>query len=125
MTIRVLAASALILACACDDEPKFSAEPGIEVCEIIVDECAELCDTEPDPADPSDHVDFSCSLTTDSDFVECGLGIVRDEGLQEVAAAKGALSGSAVVAAEGVVVGYNRDCSVLSSFPVFCYDCRD
>jgi len=111
-------AFALLSVVACDDEPEYSAEPGIDVCEMIVDECARLCDT--DPSNPQAE-EFSCSFDTSSDFASCGYGVERREGLQEET---GPHFGTATWAARGIVVGYFTTCEgVLSPFPVFCYNC--
>ena len=111
-------AFALLSVVACDDEPEYSAEPGIEVCEMIVDECARLCDT--DPSNPQAE-EFRCSFDTSSDFAQCGLDIAHRENLQEEAG-----YGTPTWVAEGIIVGYFSTCeSALSPFPVFCYGCQD
>ncbi|MGH1343797.1 MAG: hypothetical protein ACRBN8_19730 [Nannocystales bacterium] len=119
-----LATAAALLLAACDESPEFSAQPGVEVCEMIVDECAYLCDI--DPQDETERVEFACSLSTVASFTECGSSIVQRENLQEKHDWPNGVGYSTHSAAKGVIVGYNYDCqAALGTFPVFCYGCRD
>ncbi|MCR9162867.1 MAG: hypothetical protein ACE37F_14205 [Nannocystaceae bacterium] len=98
----------------CDEEPSFDDQPGIEVCEMIVDECGDICvvGTEQNP--------FGCSIETNTDFFECGAAVTDRENLQEIED-----RGSAIGAARGVLVGYEDSCEfALTGLPVFCYGCK-
>lgn len=117
--VRVLLFVPTFVVAGCDDGAEYSAEPGIEVCEMIVEECGYLCNT--DPARP-DAERFGCSTDTEPDFSGCGSDIIEREALREEV---NPLELSALTAARGVLVGYNQSCeSALSSFPVFCYGCE-
>ena len=110
---------ATILLVACD-EPDYSADPGIEVCEAIVEECGFLCITDPDHPE---HDKFGCSFDSEPDFFTCGSRLIQDAGLQEK---YNPLELTALTTARGVVVGYNESCeSSLVDYPVFCYGCED
>ena len=119
-TLNSLLLVASLALLGCDDEPSYSAEPGIEVCEAIVDECGSFCKT--DPSEP-EYVEFSCSFDSQPRFSQCADDVVEREGLQEITDGP---AGSAISAARGVVVGYEGTCeSALITFPVFCYGCKD
>lgn len=98
----------------CDEEPVFDDQPGIEVCEMVVDECGEICvvGTEENP--------YGCSLDSTTDFSNCAVAVTDRENLQEIED-----RGSAIGAARGVLVGYESSCEfALSGLPVFCYGCK-
>lgn len=120
-----MATAALLLSIAsCDSEaaceedvvPTYTSQPGVWVCEDIVEECGSLCEIDPT------YSPIVCTDDTIVDFVECASGVIDRESLQGV---EPDTQNEARVAAQHQI-GSGFDCSYfLSSFPVFCFGCND